>query len=309
MNDDPPLPRGAGAAAAKAEPRQETHEPLFERFLSFWKGQPANSDEAADETADFDDALPQDIAAHERRLISNVEAFRDLRVDDVMVPRAEIDAVEIGTSLPDLLELVVRYTHSRLPVYRETLDDVVGVFHIRDLLPIAMAGTTEFDFMSIIRDMPIVAPSMRTVDLLLEMRRERRHIALVVDEFGGIDGLVTMEDLIEEIVGEIEDEHDRESFTEATEEADGTLLIDARMPIYDFEKYFGDILSEEEREASDTVGGLIWSLAGHIPTKGEIVRHESGAEFEVIDADHRRIKRLRAHKVPGGLFEFSQTSD
>jgi CBS domain containing-hemolysin-like protein len=308
MNDDPPTPRGAGAAI-RAETRQENPEPLFERIMSLWKGQPANNDEEAGETADFDDALPQDIAAHERRLISNVEAFRDLRVDDVMVPRAEIEAVDIGISLPDLLQLVVQKTHSRLPVYRETLDDVVGVFHIRDLLPIAMTPNAPFDFMAIVRPMPIVAPSMRTVDLLLEMRRNRTHIALVVDEFGGIDGLVTIEDLIEEIVGEIEDEHDRESFTEAVEEPDGTLLIDARMPIYDFEKYFGDILNEEEREASDTVGGLIWSLAGHIPGTGEIIRHESGAEFEVIDADHRRIKRVRARKFPGGLFDFSQTSD
>ncbi len=302
MNDDPPSPRGAGAVSLK-----DHSEPLFERILSLWKGPVANTDHAV-ETSNFDDALPQDIAAHERRLISNVEAFRDLTVDDVMVPRAEIMAIEVDTALPDLLKLVINNTHSRLPVYRETLDDVVGVFHIRDLLSAALVDAGPFDLLKIVRPMPIVAPSMRTVDLLLEMRRNRTHIALVVDEFGGIDGLITIEDLIEEIVGEIEDEHDRESFPGAVVEGDGVLVMDARMPIEDFEKHFGDILTEEDREASDTVGGLIWSLAGHIPVLGEIVHHESGAEFEVIDADHRRIKRVRARKSPGRPSEISEAS-
>ncbi len=265
--------------------------------MSLWKTSAAVEVAISTEEGDFDDALPQDIAAHERRLISNVEAFRDLTVDDVMLPRAEIVAVEIGISLADLLKIGAEKPHSRLPVFRETLDDVVGVIHIKDLLGVVLAADRPFDIMTIVRPMPFIAPSMRAVDLLLEMRRNRTHMALVIDEFGGIDGLVTIEDLIEEIVGEIEDENDRDSFPEALEEADGALVVDARMPTEEFEKRFGEILGDEDRESFDTVGGLIWSLAGHIPSEGEIVHHISGAQFEVIDADHRRIKRVRARRA------------
>ncbi len=292
MNDDSDLPRSGSRPAGAANARTQA-EPLFERLLSLWKGSPEilQTDEA-------EEIMSPHISAHERRLIANVEAFRDLTVDDVMVPRAEIVAVQAGMELQPLIKMVAGLTHSRLPVYRETLDEVVGVFHIRDLLT-ALTQEGAFDLAAITRPVPIVAPSMRAVDLLLTMRRDRTHIALVVDEFGGIDGLVTIEDLIEEIVGDIEDEHDRESFAEVVEETDGTLLVDARMPIETFEERFGPLVEEDERDAFDTVGGLIWNLAGHIPSPGEIVHHSSGAEFEVIEADQRRIKRVRARRLAG----------
>jgi CBS domain containing-hemolysin-like protein len=301
MNDDIDLPRtayrAAGAASIKPQP-----EPLFERLLSLWKG---SSDGLQAEEAE--EVVSQHISAHERRLIANVEAFRDLHVDDVMVPRAKIVAVEVNTGLQALMEIVSAHPHSRLPVYRETLDEVVGVFHIKDLLA-ELVHPENFNLAAITRSVPIVAPSMRAVDLLLDMRRNRNHIALVVDEFGGIDGLVTIEDLIEEIVGEIEDEHDRESFAEVVEDPDGSLIVDARMPIETFEERFGPLVENDERDAFDTVGGLIWNLAGHIPVSGEVVHHSSGAEFEVIDADQRRIKRVRARRLAHAAVE-SDTTD
>jgi CBS domain containing-hemolysin-like protein len=256
-----------------------------------WKGSPG-------ETPDQDEGLPQDVTAHERRLISNVEAFHDLTVDDLMVPRAEIVAIEISASLDTLIETIAAHPHSRFPVYRETLDEIVGVFHIKDVFAALPRGDS-FRLAEIVRPVPFVAPSMPAVDLLLAMRRDRTHMALVVDEFGGIDGLVTMGDLVEEIVGEIEDEHERDSFAELIESEDGSLIVDARMPIEEFEQAFGPLVAEDERDEFDTVGGLIWSLAGHIPTPGEIIHHGSGAEFEVIDADQRRIKLVRARRMAG----------
>jgi CBS domain containing-hemolysin-like protein len=291
MNDGSKSPRGAGAASAKP-----ISEPLLERIFSRLKNQ-ASLDDANEESHADDRAHSPDETTHERRLLSNVVAFRTLSIADVMVPRAEILAVEASIEFSALLTLVAEHTHSRLPVYRETLDNVIGAIHIKDLITV-IALKKEFDLAALVRPVPFVSPSMRTTDLLLEMRRNRTHMALVIDEFGGIDGLVTIEDLIEEIVGEIEDEHDRDHFSEIIENEDGTLTVDARMPIEDFEERFGSIVGPEEREEFDTVGGLIWSLAGHIPAKGEIVSHEAGAEFEVLDADQHRIKRVRARRLP-----------
>jgi CBS domain containing-hemolysin-like protein len=262
-------------------------EPLLDRFMALWKGSSDHQDE------EQHDEESHDGAAHEQRLLSNVAAFRNIRVDDIMVPRAEIFAIAADTELQPLIKLVSEHPHSRIPVFRETLDDVIGVFHIRDILGV-LNTEKPFRLADIVRPVPIVAPSMRAVDLLLDMRRTRNHIALVVDEFGGIDGLVTIEDLIEEIVGDIEDEHDRDSFDEILTAPDGSYIVDARMPIEEFEQVFGTLVDEDERDEFDTVGGLIWTLAGHIPKPGEIVPHASGAEFEVLESDHRRIKRIRA---------------
>jgi CBS domain containing-hemolysin-like protein len=267
-----------------------------------WKGPAVDQPDTAPPSE-----LHETEAEHESRLVSNAQAFHDLTVDDVMVPRAEIIAVEVDVELDTLLKYVAANTHSRIPVYRETLDDVVGVFHIRDLIDF-IANGTPFEMAKIVRPVPIVAPSMRAFDLLREMRRNRTHIALVTDEYGGIDGLVTIEDLIEEIVGNIEDEHDRDSFSEVVEEADGAMLVDARMPIEQFEDHFGSFLQESEREDFDTVGGLIWAIAGHIAAIGETVQHPSGAEFEVIDADERRIKRVRARRAVIATHEPNQAT-
>jgi CBS domain containing-hemolysin-like protein len=235
-------------------------------------------------------------AAHERTLLGNILRLKDLTAYDVMVPRADIMALEVDTPPDEALQILSRRIHSRVPVYRESLDDVVGVVHIKDVLA-RVAAKEPFTLQDILRDVMIVAPSMRVLDLLLEMRQNRQHLALVIDEFGGIDGLITIEDLIEEIVGEIEDEHDIEEAPSMVERADGTFLADARLPIETFEQTFGPVLDDDEREDIDTLGGLVFSLAGRIPARGELLTHPKGLEFEVVDADPRRIRRLRIRRT------------
>ena len=238
-----------------------------------------------------------DEQSHERTLIANILEIRDQPVSDLMVPRADIVAVEIDTERDDLLRLLASRPHSRLPVYRETLDDVIGIVHIKDVLA-AIAENRGFSLPEIVRPVSIVAPSMRVLDLLLEMRKTRQQMALVVDEFGGIDGLITIEDLIEGIVGEITDEHDRTIPAELVERPDGSLLADARVSIEDFEERVGPVLDQEERDEVDTLGGLVFSLAGRVPSRGELLTHASGLEFEIVDADPRRIKRIRVRNPP-----------
>jgi len=193
---------------------------------------------------------------------------------------------------------MVEQGHSRVPVYRETLDNVIGFVHAKDLLGPA-AERREAKLSLILRKVLFVAPSVPILDLLVQMRQARTHIAMVADEFGGIDGLVTIEDLIEEIVGEIEDEHDVADEPRLAERADGTLIADARTPIEVLEEHQGVRLRPSgEQEEVDTLGGLVSSLAGRVPTRGEIIAHPSGIEFEVLDADPRKIKRLRVRRSP-----------
>jgi CBS domain containing-hemolysin-like protein len=235
--------------------------------------------------------------SHERTLIANILEIRDLPVSELMVPRADIVAVEADTEQDDLLHLLASRPHSRFPVYRETLDDVIGIIHIKDVLA-AIAEGRSFTLPEIARPVSIVAPSMRVLDLLLEMRKTRQQMALVVDEFGGIDGLITIEDLIEGIVGEITDEHDRTVQAEMIERPDGSLLADARVPIDVFEERVGPVLDQDERDEVDTLGGLVFALAGRVPSRGELLLHPSGLEFEIVDADPRRIKRIRVRNPP-----------
>jgi CBS domain containing-hemolysin-like protein len=235
--------------------------------------------------------------SHEQILIANILEIRNQPVSDFMVPRADIVAVEASTERDVLLQVIASRQHSRLPVYRDTLDDVVGIVHIKDVLA-AIAEGRDFKLPEIFRPVSIVAPSMRVLDLLLEMRQTRQHMALVIDEFGGIDGLITIEDLVEGIVGEITDEHDRTIPAELVERPDGSLLADARVPIEIFEARVGPMLEQDERDEVDTLGGLVFSLAGRVPRRGELLTHPSGLEFEIVDADPRRIKRIRVRNPP-----------
>jgi len=243
-------------------------------------------------------ANEEPITAGERGLLRNILRLRDLSARDVMVPRADIVAVAEDTDADALIAQLGSHGHSRLPVYRETLDDIVGFIHIKDLLN-ARAGGRPFELKKLLRQVLFVAPSMRVLDLLLQMRLSRQHLALVVDEFGGIDGLITIEDLVEQIVGEIEDEHDVAEGPKLIPRPDGTLMADARATIREFEERVGPVLTEQERAADiDTLGGLVVSLAGRVPSRGELVTHPSGVAFEVIDADPRRIRRLRLRNLP-----------
>jgi CBS domain containing-hemolysin-like protein len=241
------------------------------------------------------------ISSDERVMLSNILRLRHLTAYDVMVPRADIVAVDLETPLEELIDVMSRAGHSRLPVYRDTLDEVVGIVHIKDLLHHMRERkeASTFDLVDLVRRILVVAPSMRVLDLLLEMRLSRVHMALVVDEFGGIDGLVTIEDLVEEIVGEIEDEHDVAVGPKLIERPDGSLIADARTTIEEFEERVGPVLSDEERDEDiDTLGGLLFTLAGRVPDRGELVEHPpSGITFEVLEADPRRVKRLRVRNV------------
>jgi CBS domain containing-hemolysin-like protein len=239
------------------------------------------------------------ISAEERNLLLNILKLRGRTADDIMVPRADIVAVPVDATLDDLVALLVNEGHSRLPVYRETLDDVIGMVHMKDVLVHLARRDRPFDITRMLREVLFVAPSARLLGLLLEMRLKRVHMALVVDEFGGIDGLLTIEDVVEEIVGEIEDEHDVQEQPKLVDRPDGTVLADARATIEEFEERVGSVLSEAEREEDiDTLGGLVFSLAGRIPKRGEVVKHPSGLAFEVVDADSRRIKRLKVKNLP-----------
>ncbi len=242
-------------------------------------------------------SVPSELNRHERLLIQNVLRLRETTADDVMVPRADIVAMRADLTLEQAIAQIRDDGHSRLPVYREQLDDIIGMVHVKDLF--AYMGRPEaFSLEAVLRKPLMVAPRIRVLDLLLQMRQQRMHMALVVDEYGGIDGLVTIEDLVETIVGEIDDEHDDEATPMVTERPDGTLDLNARLPVEDFEKRMGPVLSEDERDADiDTVGGLVFTLAGRVPAKGEVISHPSGLEFRILDADARRIRRLRARRT------------
>lgn len=245
------------------------------------------------------------------QLSIEADALDLLRVADVMVPRADIVGVEVSTPLDELAQRFAEAAHSRLPIYRETLDDPVGVAHIKDvvghLAPSEdgerLPGWLQKQILpAISRPLLFAPPSMRASDLLRRMQGRRMHMALVVDEYGGTDGLVTLEDLIEPIVGDIEDEHDDEDSPAILARGPGVWDVDARAEIDDFEAVVGEeIAAEDEDEDVDSLGGLVFTLIGRVPERGEVIRHPTGYEFEVIEADSRRIKRMRvraAHRKP-----------
>jgi CBS domain containing-hemolysin-like protein len=294
---EPDAPEGAASEAPGSRPS------LVEVLRHWLRGLLGGGDgetslrEALGELIEETDATAAEIDPQERALLSNILKLHGQTVDDVKVPRADIAAAAHDLSLDRLLQLMGEKAHSRLPVYRESLDDILGMVHIKDALA-WLGRKEEFEIAKILRPVLFIAPSMRVLDLLLKMRATRQHLALVVDEFGGIDGLVTIEDLVEEIVGEIEDEHGAEARPLLSEAGAGTLIADARVPLEEFEARVGPVLPAEEREDIDTVGGLVFALAGRIPARGEVIVHSSGLEFEVIDADPRRIKQLRVRNLP-----------
>lgn len=243
----------------------------------------------------------------ELAMVHNILRLRDLRVADVLTPRADVEAVAEDTSLEDVIQAFDEGGFSRMPVYRETLDDPLGFVHMKDLAlgyGFGRNGKAEgFDLRNHIRPALFVPPSMRITSLLQKMQGERVHMALVIDEFGGVDGLITIEDLVEQIVGDIEDEHDAEDEHDNwVAENDGVFLVSARADIQEFSEAAGlDLVSEDWEEDVTSLGGLVFTLANRVPTRGEVILHPNGYEFEIVDADARRIKRMRVSRSDSTL--------
>ena len=254
--------------------------------------------------AEQPDAPPPAAGEVEVDLVDQAEAFQSLRVADVMTPRVDISALEISTTLAEAQRRFIDGEHSRMPIYRETLDDPVGVVHLKDLIKLVEPPANgqpapeppwhEEVLHRLRRDLLYVPASMRTADLLLRMRVQRIHMALVIDEFGGCDGLVTLEDLLEAVVGEIDDEHDEATGPGLIPRPGGVYEADARTPLEELEALLGISLTPEDQEEEiDTLAGLVAFLAGRLPQRGEVIVDPSGVEFEVVDADPRRIRKLR----------------
>ena len=276
----------------------------LKRFIQKFIGQNAEATairESLEEVIEESDRESSALSAQERVMLSNLLTFGELKVADVMVPRASIVAVDENIGLADLLKLFREAQHSRLPVYRETLDDPTGLIHVKDVMGLlhpeasgAYCLSPNARITSLRRPILFVPPSMRALDLLLKMQATHTHLALVIDEYGGTDGLVSIEDIIEEIVGDIADEHDEEP---AILKPDGgSFIADARMDLEDFRSQTGhDFLVDDSGEDVDidSLGGLVVSLLGRVPLRGEIVPHPDGTEFQVMEADPRRVKKLR----------------
>lgn len=299
MNDHPSNSGTSDQEAARNSDLDNGGDDTLLRGFRNWVGEVFNLRNGDDSARDVLEELIEEredaevpIDDEERVLLANILELRSRTIRDVMVPRVDIIAIERDASLNEVIGILTKDNHSRLPVYGENLDDAIGMVHIKDVL--AWHGKDEdFSLSNVLRTILFVSPSMQVLELLLEMRAKRSHMALVVDEFGGVDGLVTIEDLVEEIVGEIEDEHDRDIEPQLVRKADGSFTADARVTFEMLEAMVGDIVLEEEHEDIDTLGGLVFSLAGRVPVRGELIRHPSGLEFEILDADPRRIKSLR----------------
>ena len=236
------------------------------------------------------------ISSAERMLLGNIMALRERKVGDCMLPRADIVAADADSTMQALVDVIATHAHSRIPIYRGTLDDVIGMVHIKDIMP-CIAYKQDRAVTDLLRPVMFVAPSMPAAKLLLQMRQSRQHMALVVDEFGGIDGLVTIEDLVEEIVGEIDDEHDIPDAPMVIARADGTLLVDARLLIDEFQDKTGMSLPTTDNENVDTLGGYVADLAGRVPHIGEKFTCGNQLVFEVLEMDQTRIKRLRVRAL------------
>ncbi len=303
-----------------AQPSAEAgaREPWYERLLHLFHLKAKESirediEEALAETGEDDDVSPK-----ERAMLKNVLELHRVRVDDVMVPRGDIVAVTLDSTLSDLLQVFRSAGHSRVPVYRETIDDAKGMVHIRDFLALlaaqveAGAGRADdaadgaaatvckvdlsipLEQTDIVRPVLFAPPSMPAIDLLVRMQATHTHLALIVDEYGGTDGLVSIEDLVERVVGDIEDEHDVGAALMIQQADERKLLVDARARLEKVSEALQfDLVGYGTAEDIDTLGGLVMTLAGRVPARGETITGPDGLAFEILDADLRRVKRVR----------------
>jgi CBS domain containing-hemolysin-like protein len=280
----------AGRSGAPGKRRSRGLRALWRR----WRRGGARTERIHEPTPETDAAVD---------IVDQAEAFKTLRVDDVMTPRADIVAVEIACPFADLLARFIDAEHTRMPIYRETLDDPVGQVHIKDVFKMLAdearrPAPDEPVLRRLRREVLYVPGSMRAADLLVRMQASRVHMALVIDEFGGTDGLVTLEDVIEAVVGDIDDEYDEVAPAQVISRAGGVFDADGRAPLEDLEAALGMPLAPADLEEDiDTIAGLLGALAGRVPQRGEVIAHPGGFEFEITDADPRRVKRVRIRRL------------
>ena len=243
--------------------------------------------------SDLKDA--EGISKHERLMLLNILKINDIRSSDIMIPRADIGAVEVDDSFEKVLEVFIKEAHSRVPVYEKNLDNIIGMVHIKDLVNFQNQKRSETNFLrDLKRDILEIPPSMPVLDLLLKMQMTRLHMGIVIDEYGCTDGLITIEDVIEEITGEIEDEHDEKNLPMLIKSSANTYEASARVSIDELQNVTNiEFIVSNENEDIDTLGGLIFSIAGRVPQRGEIIEHDSGTTFEIRDADPMKIKSVK----------------
>ena len=236
------------------------------------------------------------IKINEEKIISNVFELPEKLVEDIMIPRTDMISVDANYNINKLIKLIDRTSHSRYPVFEKSRDNIIGMIHIKDVIS-CWENKRISNIKKLVRKVLFAPHTMNVLDLLLKMRTSHVHMAIIVDEHGGVDGLVTIEDLVEEIVGEIKDEHEvqkeSKNFNEELKSDDGSIIISSRMLIKEFEEKYGNIFSDKEDLSDiDTMGGLAFHIFGRVPLKGEVIKHSSGCEFEILEVDSRRIRKI-----------------
>jgi len=268
---------------------------LLNRFFSRKKSTNNTLKQSIETVLDSDVKDTEGISKHERLMLLNILKINSIRSSDIMIPRADIGAVEISDEFEKVMEVFIREAHSRVPVYEKNLDNIIGMVHIKDLVNYQNQNKVEVNFLrQLKRDILEIPPSMPVLDLLLKMQITRLHMGIVIDEYGCTDGLITIEDVIEEITGEIEDEHDEKNLPMLIKSSANIFEASARVEIDELQKVTNiQFLDSNENEDIDTLGGLIFSITGRVPQRGEIIKHSSGTTFEIKDADPMKIKSVK----------------
>ena len=268
---------------------------LFEKFFFKKNTENNNLKQSIETVLDNDLKGTEGISKHERLMLLNILKIDGIRSSDIMIPRADIGAVELNDSFEKVLEVFIKEAHSRVPIYEKNLDNIIGMIHIKDLVNYQNQKKTETNFLqNLKREILEIPPSMPVLDLLLKMQLTRLHMGIVIDEYGCTDGLVTIEDVIEEITGEIEDEHDEKNLPMLIKSSLNTFEASARIEIDELQKVTNvEFLNSYDNDDVDTLGGLIFSITGRVPQRGEIIKHTSGTTFEIKDADPMKIKSVK----------------
>jgi magnesium and cobalt transporter len=268
---------------------------LFEKFFLKKNTENNNLKQSIETVLDSDLKDTEGISKHERLMLLNILKIDGIRSSDIMIPRADIGAVELNDSFEKVLEVFIKEAHSRVPIYEKNLDNIIGMIHIKDLVNYQNQKKKETNFLkNLKREILEIPPSMPVLDLLLKMQLTRLHMGIVIDEYGCTDGLVTIEDVIEEITGEIEDEHDEKNLPMLIKSSLNTFEASARIEIDELQKVTNvEFLNSYDNDDVDTLGGLIFSLTGRVPQRGEIIKHTSGTTFEIKDADPMKIKSVK----------------